>query len=88
MTDETTPTTTATPAPEDNLGIIERAEKATKLLEETEKRLEAKKSEYEALLARNMLSGRALGGSQMKSQDEINKETIEAEVKKRLERFR
>jgi hypothetical protein len=57
-------------APEvvDNLGLIDRVEKATKILEETEKRLEAKKLEFETLVTRQMMSGRSSSGKTEQSE--------------------
>ena len=62
MEEENKPTTTDTDEGNQpsTVNLVERVDIATKRLEEVEKRLDAKKAEYEQLLARNLISGQPL----------------------------
>lgn len=61
---------------------FERADAYLKRLEETEKRLDQKKADYDKILGRDLLSGRSLAGQPKKTAEEEKQERIDAEVKK------
>jgi len=67
--------------------LIERADFVAKRMEEANKKAEELLSRQEAILARNMLSGRAEAGYPQKTAEELQKEQIDKKVKDMLSKF-
>jgi len=68
--------------------MVERAEAAGKEFRETLNEMRLERQKMEAIAARMMLSGRAEAGSQFKTPEQEEKEKVEAEVSKSLNRFK
>jgi hypothetical protein len=76
--------TPAVSQPSETLGMLERVEKATAILQETEKRIDNKKREIETILSRQMLGGRAEAGQINKTPEQLEKDEVERQIKARL----
>ena len=87
MTDETPQAVAPATPQETTLSVVERVEKATKTLEEVERRIDEKTKSYEQLIARQLLSGRSEAGTIHKTPEQLNAEKVQAEVDRVVKRF-
>lgn len=68
--------------------LIERADGVAKRMEEANKKAEELLKRQEEIAARIMLGGRSEAGTKQKSAEELDQEKVDAEIQKRMARFR